>query len=40
MVDGVIKALDTPANLKQQFNASSMDDVFFELARGAKRKAD
>ena len=40
MVDGVIKALDTPANLKQQFNAYSMDDVFFELARGAKRKAD
>jgi ABC-2 type transport system ATP-binding protein len=40
MVDGVIKALDTPANLKQQFDASSMDDVFFELARGAKRKAD
>ena len=23
--------------LKQQFNASSMDEVFFELARGAKR---
>lgn len=37
MVDGVIKALDTPANLKKQFYASSMDDVFFELARGAKR---
>lgn len=37
MVDGVIKALDTPANLKQQFSATSMDDVFFELARGAKR---
>lgn len=40
MVDGVIKALDTPANLKMQFNVNSMDDVFFELARGAKRKAD
>jgi ABC-2 type transport system ATP-binding protein len=40
MVDGVIKALDTPANLKKQFHAASMDDVFFELARGAKRKAD
>ncbi len=37
MVDGEIKALDTPANLKKQFSASSMDDVFFELARGAKR---
>lgn len=40
MVDGVIKALDTPGNLKKQFNAASMDDVFYELARGAKRKAD
>lgn len=40
MVDGVIKALDTPSNLKKQFNAVSMDEVFFELARGAKRKAD
>lgn len=40
MVDGVIKALDSPANLKLQFGAESMDEVFFELARGAKRKAD
>ena len=40
MVDGVMKALDTPANLKKQFNAASMDEVFFELARGAKRKSD
>jgi ABC-2 type transport system ATP-binding protein len=40
MVDGVIKALDTPANLKQQYSANSMDDVFYELARGAKRKSD
>lgn len=40
MVDGEIKALDTPSNLKNQFHASSMDDVFYELARGAKRKAD
>ena len=40
MVDGVIKALDTPTNLKKQFSAASMDDVFFELARGAKRKGD
>ncbi len=37
MVDGCIKALDTPANLKQQYKAASMDEVFFELARGAKR---
>jgi len=40
MVDGVIEALDTPANLKKTFNASSMDDVFLQLARGAKRSAD
>jgi ABC-2 type transport system ATP-binding protein len=40
MVDGVVKALDTPTNLKQQFSATSMDEVFFELARGAKRKGD
>ncbi len=40
MVDGVIKALDTPSNLKKQFNAKSMDEVFFELARGAQRKGD
>jgi len=37
MVDGYIRALDTPANLKKQFAVSSMDEVFFELARGAKR---
>jgi ABC-2 type transport system ATP-binding protein len=37
MVDGVIKALDTPSNLKKQFNAATMDEVFFELARGATR---
>ena len=37
MVDGHIRALDTPTNLKQQFGVSSMDEVFFELARGAKR---
>ncbi|MCB9046063.1 MAG: ABC transporter ATP-binding protein [Chitinophagales bacterium] len=40
MVDGVIKALDTPTNLKKQFSAETMDEVFFELARGAQRKAD
>ncbi len=37
MVDGVIKALDSPAGLKKKFNAHSMDDVFIMLARGAKR---
>ena len=37
MVDGVIKALDSPAGLKKQFNAHSMDEVFIKLAREAKR---
>lgn len=40
MVDGYIKAIDTPANLKATYNAASMDEVFYELARGAKRKGD
>ena len=40
MVDGYIKALETPANLKKQYQAESMDQVFYELARGAKRKGD
>jgi ABC-2 type transport system ATP-binding protein len=40
MVDGVIEALDTPANLKREYSAISMDDVFYKLARGAKRKSD
>lgn len=35
MVDGEIKALNTPANLKQEYSAASMDEVFYELARGA-----
>lgn len=33
MVAGKIEALDTPKNLKKQFNASSMDEVFLKLAR-------
>jgi ABC-2 type transport system ATP-binding protein len=37
MVDGKIEALDTPHNLKKKFNAFSMDEVFYQLARGAKR---
>jgi ABC-2 type transport system ATP-binding protein len=40
MVDGVIAALDTPTNLKQQYKGASMEDVFYELARKAKRKGD
>lgn len=37
MVDGKIEALDSPVNLKKQFRAESMDEVFYQLARGAKR---
>ena len=37
MVDGKIAALDTPSNLKKQFEAQNMDEVFYALARGAKR---
>jgi ABC-2 type transport system ATP-binding protein len=40
MVDGVIKALDTPQALKKSFGVDSMDEVFYELARGAKRTGD
>ena len=36
MVDGKIKALDSPQNLQKQFKANSMDEVFYELARGGK----
>jgi ABC-2 type transport system ATP-binding protein len=37
MVDGKIEALDTPAMLKQKFEAVSMDEVFLKLARKAGR---
>ena len=37
MVDGKIEALDSPGNLKKQFGVESMDEVFYKLARGAKR---
>ncbi len=37
MVDGKIEALDTPGELKKRFNASSMDEVFYQLAIGAQR---
>jgi ABC-2 type transport system ATP-binding protein len=40
MVDGKIEALDTPAGLKHEFEAESMNDVFLYLARTAKRKGD
>ena len=37
MVDGRIKALDSPAVLKQQYRASTIDEVFRIIARDAKR---
>ncbi len=37
MVDGKMEVLDTPSNLKRNFNAASMDEVFYQLARSAKR---
>jgi ABC-2 type transport system ATP-binding protein len=40
MVDGRVEALDTPANLKKQFSAKTMNDVFYQLARGAKRSGE
>ncbi len=40
MVDGRIKVLDSPDNLKKQFRAPTMDDVFRRLAREATRKGD
>lgn len=40
MVDGYVKALDTPANLISQHQASTMDEVFYKMAREAKRSAD
>ena len=40
MVDGKVEAMDTPTRLKSQFNTHSMDEVFYQLARKAKRSAD
>ena len=37
MVDGRIRALGAPAELKRQFAAGSMDEVFRSLARTAQR---
>jgi ABC-2 type transport system ATP-binding protein len=36
MVGGRIVALGTPADLKRQFNAASIDDLFVRLARSAE----
>ncbi len=40
MVDGRIEALDSPRLLKEQFKAATMDEVFHQLARRAKRNAE
>ncbi|HSZ32458.1 MAG TPA: ABC transporter ATP-binding protein [Puia sp.] len=40
MVDGRIEALDSPANLRKNFNTHSMDEVFYQLARRAQRTGD
>jgi ABC-2 type transport system ATP-binding protein len=37
MVDGRIEALDTPGKLKEHNAASSMDEVFRQLARKSTR---
>lgn len=40
MVDGRIEALDSPAALRKTYKADSMDEVFLQLARKAKRSGD
>lgn len=40
MVDGKIVALDTPSELKRQYGALTLDEVFQQLARHAVRKSD
>lgn len=40
MVDGRIDALDSPEQLKKDFDAKSMGDVFLKLARKAVRTGD
>ena len=40
MVDGQIKALDSPSGLKTRFHAANMDEVFQQLARSPTRSSD
>lgn len=40
MVDGKMEALDTPRKLKEKYAAASMEEVFYQLARQAKRSGD
>lgn len=37
MVDGRISALDTPQQLKEEFSAATIEEIFIKLARQAKR---
>ena len=36
MVEGTIEALDTPKNLKSEYNVTSMNEVFLKLARNVE----
>ena len=40
MVDGKMEALDSPANLKKKYATGNMDEVFYKLARSARRSGD
>jgi ABC-2 type transport system ATP-binding protein len=40
MVDGRMDALDSPSGLRKEFGVETMDEVFYKLARQAKRSAD
>ena len=40
MVDGKIEALDSPTGLREKFGVTTIDEVFYKLARTAKRSAD
>lgn len=40
MVDGKIEALDSPGELRKKFGVGTIDEVFYKLAREAKRSAD
>ena len=40
MVDGKIACLDKPAQLKKEYSADTMNEVFLHLARRAVRKGD
>lgn len=39
MVAGRIAAMDTPGNLKEQFNSTTMDEVFVRLVRPQQKEA-